>query len=151
MESRKRQARGYEDGEIVQQECSGSDFSCVSLPPSHCIFFSLSVTSRLRFSVQPRAKVPLPALSSCFSACPTPKSARLNLPWNFGALPPAMQRTLPRGRPFVMLFYLSRNKMSVLRAQFCIFSVVNCDQNRAISDLTDSPLIPSYLRFATDD
>lgn len=45
----------------------------------------------------PRAKAPLPALSSCFSACPTPKSARLNLPWNFGALPPAMQRTLPRG------------------------------------------------------
>lgn len=67
------------------------------------------------------AKVPLPALSSCFSACPTPKSARLNLPWNFGAHPPAMQRTLPRGRPFVMLFYVSRNKTSTLRAQFCIF------------------------------
>lgn len=36
---------------------------------------------------------PSPALSSCFSARPTPKSARLNLPWNFGELPLAMQKT----------------------------------------------------------
>lgn len=131
MEGRKRWADTKTE-RARRSKTSGRDFSRVfSRDEPTTVFCSREL--RLR----------LPALSSCFSACPIPKSARLNLPWNFGALPPALCKGLYRGvgrsscsstYPEIRCLYYAPN---------FVFSAVNFD--RAISDLIDlSAILRAY-------